>query len=261
MTTLTYTSSALKCVWNSMKHAPLCNELYRTIRQLGICQIMPTIRGCRAGTKLRRPIVVRITSGTRAAMCKQHQAQSTTKCQNQLSGTGLHVNHVNRSNLINIKCNPMTTASVQTSANKYLQVCCLNPRSIKNKTLSISDYIISHDYDIVALTETWLGTSVDKKCIGEVVPSGYEIKHIPHPGRRQGGGVALLYKSAITVKVHGSSISGDYTLWAYGLWSWYKWHHCATSSSIPTSTHQGKWSKKQCLFLAMVYISLKICHT
>ena len=195
-----------------MKHVPLCNELFRTIRQLGICHISPTVRGCRAGTKLRRPIVVRITPGIRATMCKQHQEQPTIKCQSQLSGSGLHVN---RSNLINIQCDSVITTSVRASTNKYLQVCCLNPRSIKNKTLSICDYIISHDYDVVALTETWLGTSVDKKCIGELVPSGYDFKHVPRPGRRKGGGVALLYKSAITVRVHGSSTCGDYTHFEY----------------------------------------------
>ena len=190
-----------------MKHVPLCSEPFRTIRQLGICQVLPTARGCRAGTKLRRPIVVRITPGIRAAMCKQHQ-EPIMKCQNQLSGSGLHIN---RSNLINIQCDSVSRTSARTSANKCLQVCCLNPRSIKNKTLSISDYIISHDYDVVAFTETWLGTSVDKKCIGELVPSGYKFKHVPRPGRRRGGGVALLYKSAITVQVHGSSTSSDYT--------------------------------------------------
>ena len=62
--------------------------------------------------------------------------------------------------------------------------------------LSLSDYIITQDYDVVALTETWLGTSVDKKCIGELVPSGYTMRHVPRSGSRNGGGVALLYKSA-----------------------------------------------------------------
>jgi hypothetical protein len=67
---------------------------------------------------------------------------------------------------------------------KSLQICCLNPRSTKNKALSVSDYIVTQDYDVVALTETWLGTSVDKKCIAELVPSGYSMKHVPRHGSK-----------------------------------------------------------------------------
>ena len=55
------------------------------------------------------------------------------------------------------------------------------------------------------------GTSVDKKCIGELVPSGYTMKHVPRPGSRNVGSVALLYKSAISFRLHGSSTAADYT--------------------------------------------------
>ena len=34
-----------------------------------------------------------------------------------------------------------------TKAQMYLSVCSLNPRSVKNKTLSICDYIQSNDFD------------------------------------------------------------------------------------------------------------------
>ena len=40
---------------------------------------------------------------------------------------------------------------------KCVTICCLNCRSVKNKTEAINDYIVSNDFDIVALTETWLG--------------------------------------------------------------------------------------------------------
>ena len=64
---------------------------------------------------------------------------------------------------------------------------------------------------MLLFSETWLGTSVDKKWIGELVPSGYTMKHVPRPGSRNGGGVALLYKSAISFHLHGCSTAGDYT--------------------------------------------------
>jgi hypothetical protein len=69
-----------------------------------------------------------------------------------------------------------------------LTICCLNARSVKNKTISLSDYIISNDFDIVAITETWLGTAVDEQCKTELVPEGYDFKHIPRQSDRNGGG-------------------------------------------------------------------------
>lgn len=114
---------------------------------------------------------------------------------------------VNTNNLVKIKCEPAGPTSVK----NCLSICCLNARSVKNKTISLCDYIVSNDYDVVALTETWLGTSVDKKCVGELVPSGYTMKHVPRPGSRHGGGVAVLYKESISFKLLGSSKNTEYT--------------------------------------------------
>ena len=106
-----------------------------------------------------------------------------------------------------IKCNYVHVQPLK----KSLQICCLYPRSIKNKALSLSDYIVTQDHDVVALTETWLGASVDKKCIVELVPSGYSLKHVTRPGSRKGGGVALLYKSTKSFCLLGSSTTDNYT--------------------------------------------------
>ena len=46
----------------------------------------------------------------------------------------------------------MTIVKGQTN----IKTCSVNPRPVKNKTISLCDYIISYDFDIVALTETWL---------------------------------------------------------------------------------------------------------
>ncbi|XP_062569146.1 uncharacterized protein LOC134231229 [Saccostrea cucullata] len=81
-----------------------------------------------------------------------------------------------------------------------LHVCSFNVRSIRNKTASLCDYIVSNNFDVVALTETWLGTSNDKICINELVPEGYTIKHVSRGSSKRGGGVALIYKRSITVK-------------------------------------------------------------
>ena len=39
---------------------------------------------------------------------------------------------------------------------KHLNFVCLNIRSLKNKTTSLFDFIVSHNLDVLALTETWL---------------------------------------------------------------------------------------------------------
>ena len=59
--------------------------------------------------------------------------------------------------------------------------------------LSLGDYIPANDFDIVALTEAWLGSTIDT-CIGELLSTDYVMKHIPCRGRKGGGGLTLIYK-------------------------------------------------------------------
>lgn len=80
-------------------------------------------------------------------------------------------------------------------------VCSLNVRSVRIKTTSLCNYIVSNNFDRVALTETWLAMNNDNTCIKELVPECYAIKHVTRASKRRGGGVALIYKSSITVKV------------------------------------------------------------
>ena len=43
----------------------------------------------------------------------------------------------------------------------------------------LADYICEHDFDIVALTETWLSDQdKHKRVIGDLVPEGYSMCHI-----------------------------------------------------------------------------------
>ena len=49
------------------------------------------------------------------------------------------------------------------------------------------------------LTETWLGTDIDKTILKELLPPGYSIHRQPRLGGKTGGGVALLYKENINV--------------------------------------------------------------
>jgi len=81
-----------------------------------------------------------------------------------------------------------------------LNVHCINVRSVKNKAVSVSDLMISRDIDILALTETWLGSAIDGHVINILVPCGYEFHSVSRPHGIRGGCVAVLYKSGLTVK-------------------------------------------------------------
>ncbi|CAG2218034.1 unnamed protein product [Mytilus edulis] len=100
---------------------------------------------------------------------------------------------------------PITLASVNIIPNikKYpkssMLFATLNCRSVKNKALSICDFVTSHDLDILAITESWLGSDIDEGVIQDLVPSGYNIMHHSRNNRR-GGGIALLFKGGIGIK-------------------------------------------------------------
>ncbi|VDI41464.1 DENN domain-containing protein 3 [Mytilus galloprovincialis] len=53
--------------------------------------------------------------------------------------------------------------------------------------------------DMLALTETWLGSAVDKCVLSELIPNGYDIQHGARSDRK-GGGVAIVHKSNLIVK-------------------------------------------------------------
>lgn len=55
------------------------------------------------------------------------------------------------------------------------------------------------NFDLVALTETWLKDDTSSAVLAELVPRGYELKHCPRPGSRRGGGVGLIYRSSLNV--------------------------------------------------------------
>ena len=67
-----------------------------------------------------------------------------------------------------------------------LNVHCINVRSLKNKAISVSDLVISRVIDILALTETWLGSATDGHVISILVPCGYEFPSVSRPHGTRG---------------------------------------------------------------------------
>jgi len=81
-----------------------------------------------------------------------------------------------------------------------IKMVTLNCRSVADKRLSIADFIISRDVDIMALTETCLGHDNDKQILHDLVPLGYNILQVSRSSGRRGGCVALFFKSNLRVK-------------------------------------------------------------
>ena len=52
---------------------------------------------------------------------------------------------------------------------------------------------------VIAITETWLKSTIDATIVRELTPKGYSHKPLSRSSRK-GGGVALLYKSTIDIK-------------------------------------------------------------
>ena len=67
-------------------------------------------------------------------------------------------NTLNYNNIVEIK--PQSNQK----ANKYnkLKICSIYSKSVKNKTIAICDFILSNDFDLVAICETWLSNTVGK---------------------------------------------------------------------------------------------------
>lgn len=128
------------------------------------------------------------------------QSRSETSARNTKSG----ILHANLHNIIR----PVTVTHSKPVI--PLNLMSLNCRSVKNKTLSISDFIASQDIDILALTETWLGTNIDNQVLAELVPPGYDIIQSSRQERR-GGGVGVLFKKSLNVKQLASSKDDAFT--------------------------------------------------
>ena len=75
----------------------------------------------------------------------------------------------------------------------------INARSICNKTHIIKELVKDNDYDIMAITETWLKDE-NGEVINELTPPGYAFKSINRKSGK-GGGVGLLHKVQLNVKV------------------------------------------------------------
>ena len=83
-------------------------------------------------------------------------------------------------------------------ARRHLRICCLNARSIKNKSADFACYANSTGADIFAITESWLPER-DMAHKAEITLPGYKLLEQQRVGRK-GGGIALLLNETINAR-------------------------------------------------------------
>ena len=62
---------------------------------------------------------------------------------------------------------------------KSMRFSFLNPRSVRNKTLSLKDLTVDRNIDVFSVTETWLAKETDELIIRDLRPTGYEFYNVP----------------------------------------------------------------------------------
>jgi len=78
-----------------------------------------------------------------------------------------HVRVVLRSNFYNLHV--IDSLHDDQKVEVPLTVWCLNAQSLRNKAISVADYVVLQGIDLLALTETWLGTDTDQMAAAVVV--------------------------------------------------------------------------------------------
>ena len=89
----------------------------------------------------------------------------------------------------------------------------LNCQSAKSKAIHgiITDLVIEHDIEILAISETWLtDNESDHIYLKAPTPPGYELFNVPRGGGDPHSGIAVLYKDSIKVVSKSSKLGGRY---------------------------------------------------
>lgn len=135
---------------------------------------------------------------------------------------GLYVNLPSRCSRNGHRLNnlaPVNRCSVEpSSSGRPFNVCPLNVRSVKNKTLQIKDFAADKQVDFLAITETWIKPDDSFKFfIRDICPKGYNFLQSPRSSG-SGGGLAVLHKSHFKVEYEKKTIS---VLSPWNIWNCY----------------------------------------
>ena len=94
----------------------------------------------------------------------------------------------------------LLTLSRHSDQNSTLRCASINARSIRNKAVLVNDIITEHNLDVLCIQETWLGKPDDDAVIAELLPGGYDFKHVPRT-HKTGGGVGIVFRSGIRFEI------------------------------------------------------------
>lgn len=95
----------------------------------------------------------------------------------------------------------------------FLKFSLWNAHSVRNKTISCSEYVLDKGIDALFLTETWLNDS-DNVIIGELCPPGYMFINVPSDSDNYGG-IGVLYRCPLKFQIipfNFKSATFEYTI-------------------------------------------------
>ena len=190
---LSRSNTELKSLGKITRHLQhLHSDTEDLIKSLNLCK-RKTRRGCRGGRNLKNYIVDNTVNNQNVIKLSSFgtsQPQPIPVIRNTTAiKYSSNRNSVNHSNLTVIKTQNDTNTS---------RFVLLNARSIGNKVHLLQDYIAENNFDLCAITETWLKEK-DKIIAKDVCPPGYKIYNVDRENKK-GGGVALIYKSCFKLK-------------------------------------------------------------
>ena len=85
---------------------------------------------------------------------------------------------------------------------RLLNLSLVNTRSVRNKCDQVQLYLSNYDIDLCIITETWLKPSEEIFNEKELCPPGYDIISNPRKGDKAGGGIAILHKECLKVRIN-----------------------------------------------------------
>ena len=145
------------------------------------------------------------------------QLQNLSSLSSDLSSLSSDFSHSSPSQLQNLSSLSSDLSSVSTDSSdsspshsgpsngstSKLLLCCLNARSLRNKSAAFIDLLSENKADLFAVNETWL-THNDTTALAELSVPGYKLLHCPRSNLR-GGGTALFFRDCLDVTRVNSS--------------------------------------------------------
>ena len=115
-------------------------------------------------------------------------------------------------------CHPVTVQKSviqrDTPPSYLLKAGLVNVQSVRNKIDHIVEAIISHDLDILILTETWLTTDdKDQFFIRALNIKGYKFYSFPRGNNTGHGGVGIIIRSSINIKSASQTLRTAFCRW------------------------------------------------